>query len=122
MTVPLARSAPSPRFLRGEGWGEGQTMRGPDNSTIRLERPPRRRATDVETKLWFALRDRRLGAFKFVRQEAIRCYIVDFVCREKNSSSKWMEASTQRVGATTLAIGCSPQTVITFCVSGIRTC
>jgi very-short-patch-repair endonuclease len=34
-------------------------------------------------KLWFALRDRRLMGFKFVRQEAIGRYIVDFVCREK---------------------------------------
>ena len=33
-------------------------------------------------KLWFALRDRRLNGFKFVRQEAIGSYIVDFVCRE----------------------------------------
>ena len=42
-----------------------------------------RQATIAETKLWFALRDRRLGGFKFVRQEAIGSYIVDFVCREK---------------------------------------
>jgi very-short-patch-repair endonuclease len=34
-------------------------------------------------KLWFALRDRRLGGYKFVRQEAIGNYIVDFVCRDK---------------------------------------
>ena len=33
-------------------------------------------------KLWFALRDRRLNGFKFVREEAIGSYIVDFVCRE----------------------------------------
>jgi very-short-patch-repair endonuclease len=33
--------------------------------------------------LWFALRDRRLGGFKFVRQEAIGSYVVDFVCRTK---------------------------------------
>jgi very-short-patch-repair endonuclease len=34
-------------------------------------------------KLWLELRDRRLNGFKFVRQEAIASYIVDFVCREK---------------------------------------
>ncbi len=34
-------------------------------------------------KLWFALRNRRLGGFKFVRQEAIEGCIVDFVCRER---------------------------------------
>jgi very-short-patch-repair endonuclease len=57
-------------------------MRGPEKRTVRLERRLRRQATDAETKLWFALRDRRLGGFKFVRQEA-GPYIVDFVCREK---------------------------------------
>ena len=58
-------------------------MRGPEKRTVRLERHLRRQATDAETKLWYALRDRRLGGFKFVRQEAIESYIVDFVCREK---------------------------------------
>jgi very-short-patch-repair endonuclease len=48
-----------------------------------VERRLRRQAPDAETKLWFALRDRRLGGFKFVRQEAIGPYVVDFVCREK---------------------------------------
>ena len=58
-------------------------MRGPQRGKVRLERRLRRQATDAETKLWFALRDRRLGGFKFVRQEAIGSYVVDFVCREK---------------------------------------
>ena len=35
-------------------------------------------------KLWLSLRDRRLGGFKFVRQETIGPYIADFVCRERN--------------------------------------
>jgi very-short-patch-repair endonuclease len=58
-------------------------MRGPQRGKVRLERGLRRRATDAEMKLWFAFRDRRLNGFKFVRQEAIGPYIVDFVCREK---------------------------------------
>ena len=58
-------------------------MRGPERATAGLERRLRRQATHAETKLWFALRDRRLGGSKFVRQEAIGPYIVDFVCREK---------------------------------------
>jgi very-short-patch-repair endonuclease len=58
-------------------------MRGPQKRTVRLERRLRRQSTDAETRLWFALRDRRLGGFKFVRQEAIGPYIVDFVCRER---------------------------------------
>ena len=43
----------------------------------------RQQATNAETKLWLALRDRRLSGFKFVRQAAILSYVVDFVCREK---------------------------------------
>ena len=30
--------------------------------------------------MWFALRDRRLGGFKFRRQTSIDGYVVDFVC------------------------------------------
>jgi very-short-patch-repair endonuclease len=33
-------------------------------------------------KIWFAVRDRRLAGFKFVRQEPIGPYVADFVCRE----------------------------------------
>ena len=58
-------------------------MRGPDRKKVTVERNLRRRATDAETELWFALRGRRLGGFKFVRQEAIGSYIVDFVCRDE---------------------------------------
>ena len=58
-------------------------MRGQQRSKVGLERRLRRQGTKAETKLWFALRDGRLGGFKFVRQEAIGPYVVDFVCREK---------------------------------------
>lgn len=34
-------------------------------------------------RIWLALRDRRLGGFKFVRQETIGPYIADFVCRDR---------------------------------------
>jgi very-short-patch-repair endonuclease len=40
----------------------------------------RREQTDAERKLWFLLRDRRLGAAKFRRQVPIGNYIVDFIC------------------------------------------
>jgi very-short-patch-repair endonuclease len=36
--------------------------------------------TEAEKRLWFLLRDRRLVAFKFRRQQVIEPYIVDFVC------------------------------------------
>ena len=42
----------------------------------------RRDQTDVERKLWFALRDRRLHGFKFRRQQPVGSYIVDFICFE----------------------------------------
>ncbi len=42
----------------------------------------RQNATDVEMKLWNALRDRRLEGFKFRRQHPIEQYIVDFICLE----------------------------------------
>jgi len=58
-------------------------MRGPDRKTVRVERKLRGAQTDAERKLWFALRDRRLGGFKFIRQEAIGPFIADFVCRER---------------------------------------
>jgi very-short-patch-repair endonuclease len=38
---------------------------------------------DAERKLWRHLRARTLGGFKFVRQEPIGPYLVDFVCREQ---------------------------------------
>ncbi|GAA0539750.1 adenine-specific DNA-methyltransferase [Rhizomicrobium palustre] len=40
----------------------------------------RREQTDVERKLWYALRDRRFQGFKFRRQQPVGTYIVDFVC------------------------------------------
>ena len=38
--------------------------------------------TDVEWKLWFELRDRRLNGHKFRRQMPIDRYVVDFACIE----------------------------------------
>ena len=36
--------------------------------------------TEAEKRLWAMLRDHRLAAFKFRRQQVIEPYIVDFVC------------------------------------------
>src|SRR6185436_7127326 len=57
-------------------------MRGSVRRTVHVERRLRSQQTDAERKLWLAVRDRRLSGFKFVRQEAIGPFIVDFVCRE----------------------------------------
>ena len=48
----------------------------------RLARRLRRDQTDLERKLWYALRARRLAGLKFRRQQPIDSYIVDFVCFE----------------------------------------
>jgi very-short-patch-repair endonuclease len=44
----------------------------------------RQRSTDAERLLWYRLRDRRLGGFKFRRQHPIGIYTVDFVCIENH--------------------------------------
>ena len=67
----------------------GRPMRGPQRGKVRLERRLRRQATGAETKLWFSLRDRRLGGFKFVRQDAIGPYVVDFVCRAVRTTASF---------------------------------
>jgi very-short-patch-repair endonuclease len=43
----------------------------------------RRTLTPAEFVLWRRIRGRQLGGFKFVRQEPIGRYYVDFVCRER---------------------------------------
>jgi very-short-patch-repair endonuclease len=50
-------------------------------TTARAERL-RADATEPERKLWYKLRDRRLGGAKFVRQMSIGVYFADFVSRE----------------------------------------
>jgi very-short-patch-repair endonuclease len=48
-----------------------------------LARANRKHPTDAERKLWYLLKDEKLG-FKFRRQHRIGAYIVDFICLEKN--------------------------------------
>ncbi len=43
----------------------------------------RRTSTRAELLLWSKLRVRQLGSFKFVRQEPIGGYVVDFICRDR---------------------------------------
>jgi very-short-patch-repair endonuclease len=59
-------------------------MRGPNRKARNKTRELRRNTTDAEMKLWFAVRDRRLAGFKFIRQKSIGPYVVDFVCRDRN--------------------------------------
>ena len=43
----------------------------------------RREGTDAELRLWYFLRNRQLGGFKFRRQVTIGPYIADFACVER---------------------------------------
>jgi very-short-patch-repair endonuclease len=40
-------------------------------------------ATDAERRLWYRIRRRQLGGFRFRRQHPIGNYIVDFVCPDR---------------------------------------
>jgi very-short-patch-repair endonuclease len=76
--------------LRGEGRGEGQAsgqrdyrVAGKDEKRAERARSLRRALTPAELTLWTRIRGRRLGGFKFARQEPIDRYYVDFVCRQR---------------------------------------
>lgn len=58
-------------------------MRGPQPAKTGRARTLRAAAPSAETLLWSRLRARRLGGFKFVRQEPIGPYFADFCCREE---------------------------------------
>jgi very-short-patch-repair endonuclease len=77
--------SPSPR-KRGEERQsrlQGQyKMRGTNIVKTQRARRLRRNSTDAEHKLWYRLRSRSILGFKFVRQEPIGPYVVDFICRE----------------------------------------
>jgi very-short-patch-repair endonuclease len=57
-------------------------LRGIKDVQTRRARLLRRQSTDAETALWNRLRSRQLSGRKFVRQEPIGPYVVDFVSRE----------------------------------------
>ena len=58
-------------------------MRGKDQQRAERARSLRRALTPAEFALRTRIRARQLGGFKFVRQEPIDRYYVDFVCRER---------------------------------------
>jgi adenine-specific DNA-methyltransferase len=43
----------------------------------------RRNMTEAEKRIWYHVRDRRLGGFKFKRQWSIGEYVADFCCIER---------------------------------------
>jgi very-short-patch-repair endonuclease len=58
-------------------------LRGKDQKRAERAQSLRRALTQAELTLWIRIRGRRLGGFKFARQEPIDRYYVDFVCRER---------------------------------------
>jgi very-short-patch-repair endonuclease len=52
------------------------------NSRIETARRLRRTSTDAERRLWYFLRNRQLGGFRFRRQLPMGRYFVDFACVE----------------------------------------
>jgi very-short-patch-repair endonuclease len=60
-------------------------LRGKDQKPAACARALRRAPTPAELALRTRIRARQLGGFKFVRQEPIDRYYVDFVCRERRS-------------------------------------
>jgi adenine-specific DNA-methyltransferase len=58
--------------------------RDPSRRLKQFAREMRREPTDAERRLWFILRDRKLGGFKFRRQHPVGGYIIDFFCMEAN--------------------------------------
>ena len=70
--------------MRGKPPRRGITaLRGKDQKRAERARSLRRARTPAESTLWTRIRGRRLGGFKFARQEPIDRYYVDFVCREQ---------------------------------------
>src|SRR6516164_1907869 len=79
--------------LAGRGLGRGAgflgldakmaALRGKDQKRTERARSLRRTPTSAEFALWTRIRARQLGGFKFVRQEPIDRYYVDFVCRKR---------------------------------------
>jgi very-short-patch-repair endonuclease len=53
-----------------------------DPERTSFSRKLRRESTDVEMKLWRAIRNRQLDGHMFVRQGSAGPYFADFVCRE----------------------------------------
>ena len=58
-------------------------MRGANSKNTNRTRALRKNSTNAELRLWQRLRARALRGYKFVRQESIGPYVVDFVCREE---------------------------------------
>ena len=85
----MIRRSTSPSPLAGEGgtrpqsgW-EGEGLQVTKDELLLRAKWMRANPTEAEKRLWSMLRDQRLAAHKFKRQQIIFPYIVDFVCLER---------------------------------------
>jgi very-short-patch-repair endonuclease len=76
---PHPSSTPSP--LAGEGGARRAAVGGRGRALARA-REMRKHPTEAERRLWSLLRAKRLGGWKWKRQQKLGRYIVDFVCLE----------------------------------------
>jgi len=58
-------------------------MRDPNETKTSLARRLPRDSTTAEQRLWNQLRSRSINGHKFVRQEPIGRFVVDFICRDQ---------------------------------------
>ena len=65
------------------GEGESITKNSYSQKKLQFAKNLRHNQTDAEGLLWYYIRSKQLGGFRFKRQQIIGKYIVDFVCFEK---------------------------------------
>jgi very-short-patch-repair endonuclease len=96
-------------------------MRGARPVETERARSLRQSATDTERELWYRLRSRQILGSKFVRQESIGPYIIDFICREQRLIVE-VDGSQHVESKMRFAISGSPSIAIAFCDSGTTMC
>ena len=76
----MPREAPlSPSPLAGEGGARAEGVGGRGVVLLGHAKSMRKKPTEAERRLWSLLRNKRLAAHKFKRQQVIGLYIADFV-------------------------------------------
>jgi very-short-patch-repair endonuclease len=96
-------------------------MRGPNEFKTERARRLRQQSTDAERKLWWRLRSRGIHGHKFVRQEPIGRFVVDFVCRERKLIVEIDGGQHADNKPTPYVINGLPIADIGFCAFGITT-
>ena len=90
-------------------------MRGTDEFANNHARKLRRASTDAETALWYALRNRALNGYKFVRQAPIGPYFADSCA----GITCWWSRSTDRNITTMRAMNGA---MIAYCRKAVQSC